>query len=87
MGVVDDAAAVVVAEDRVVECRQEPDGRGGVRMWARCGGQLEKLAAASVVEGDEFFADGFDRGGQSGEAVPGADVGGGGGPVGGEVAP
>lgn len=72
VGVIDDAAAIVVAEERVVEGRKEPDGRGGIGVRARGVGQVEEFAAAFVAEGDELLADGLDGGGKAGETAPGA---------------
>ncbi|CAO0827969.1 hypothetical protein SMICM17S_00187 [Streptomyces microflavus] len=61
VGVVDDPGAVVVAEDRIVEGRQEPYGRRGFGIRARRVGQVQQFPAALVAEGDQLPAERGDR--------------------------
>lgn len=74
VGGVDDAAAVVVAEDGVVEGRKEPDGGRGVGVGAGRVGQVEQFASAFVTEDDEFLPGRSDGGGKAGEAAPGTQI-------------
>ena len=73
--VIDDPTAVVVAEDRVVERRQEAHRGRRVGVGTRRVGKVEQLAAALVAEGDELLADRGDRGRQTRQAAPGTQVG------------
>ena len=79
-------AAVVVAEEGVLEQWHEADRCGCIGIRARRAGQVEQFAAIGGDEADEFGAERFEHFAQFGEARPALHIGDAGWAIGREVA-